>query len=114
MKQSTQFQIRRTLSVAAISILGVVACASSFAQSWPSKPIRIVIGFAPGGTTDVMARLVAQGLTESLGQSVVIDNKPGASGNIAASEVTFEEPAPAIVPTFKADKKSKSKKKKKS
>jgi len=92
MKLSKNFLIRRTLTVAAISVLGVVASANSFAQSWPAKPIRIVIGFAPGGTTDVMARLVAQGLTESLGQSVVIDNKPGASGNIAASEVIRATP----------------------
>lgn len=92
MKLNKNLLIRRTLTVAAISVLGVVASANSFAQSWPAKPIRIVIGFAPGGTTDVMARLVAQGLTESLGQSVVIDNKPGASGNIAASEVIRATP----------------------
>jgi tripartite-type tricarboxylate transporter receptor subunit TctC len=92
MKLSKNFLLRRTLTVAAISVLGVVASANSFAQSWPAKPIRIVIGFAPGGTTDVMARLVAQGLTESLGQTVVIDNKPGASGNIAASEVIRATP----------------------
>lgn len=92
MKLSKNFLLRRTLTVAAISVLGVVASTNSFAQSWPAKPIRIVIGFAPGGTTDVMARLVAQGLTESLGQTVVIDNKPGASGNIAASEVIRATP----------------------
>jgi tripartite-type tricarboxylate transporter receptor subunit TctC len=92
MKLSKNFLLRRTLTVAAISVLGVVASANSFAQSWPAKPIRSVIGFAPGGTTDVMARLVAQGLTESLGQTVVIDNKPGASGNIAASEVIRATP----------------------
>lgn len=55
--------------------------------AWPTKPLRIVVGFAPGGSTDVMARLVAQQMTESMGQSVVIDNKPGASANIAAAEV---------------------------
>lgn len=92
MKLSKNFLLRRTLTVAAISVLGVVASANSFAQSWPAKSIRIVIGFAPGGTTDVMARLVAQGLSESLGQTVVIDNKPGASGNIAASEVIRATP----------------------
>ena len=87
-----RFQLRRSLTVAALSLLGMGACISSHAQSWPSKPIRIVVGFAPGGTTDVMARLVAQGLTESLGQSVVVDNKPGASGNIAAAEVARATP----------------------
>jgi tripartite-type tricarboxylate transporter receptor subunit TctC len=92
MKLLKHIQIRSGLTVAALSILGAVASTPSLAQSWPTKPIRIVIGFAPGGTTDVMSRLVAQGLTESLGQSVVIDNKPGASSNIAASEVIRATP----------------------
>jgi tripartite-type tricarboxylate transporter receptor subunit TctC len=92
MTSTTRFQLRRTLAVAVLSLLGICASGISHAQSWPSKPIRIVVGFAPGGTTDAMARMVAQSLTESLGQSVVIDNKPGASGNIAASEVARATP----------------------
>ncbi len=92
MKHSRHFQWRRSLTVAALSLLGLGASVSSHAQAWPAKPIRIVVGFAPGGTTDVMARLMAQQLSESLGQSVVIDNKPGASGNIAAAEVARAAP----------------------
>jgi tripartite-type tricarboxylate transporter receptor subunit TctC len=92
MKSNPRFQLRRSLTIAALSILGMGASIHSHAQSWPTKPIRIVIGFAPGGTTDVMSRLVAQSLTESLGQSVVVDNKPGASSNIAAAEVARATP----------------------
>ncbi|MBS0450548.1 MAG: tripartite tricarboxylate transporter substrate binding protein [Proteobacteria bacterium] len=60
--------------------------------SWPARPIRLVVGFAPGGTTDVMARTMSQVLTEALGQSVIVDNKPGASGNVAAQEVIKAAP----------------------
>ena len=80
---------RRTVAQAALALcaLGAVGAAQAQSTHWPTKPIRVVVGFAPGGSTDVMARIVSQSLSESLGQSVVIDNKPGASGNIAASEV---------------------------
>ncbi len=92
MTTSSRFNMRRTFTLAALSLLGLGTAITSQAQAWPNKPIRIVVGFAPGGTTDVMARLMAQHLSESLGQSVVIDNKPGASGNIAAAEVARAAP----------------------
>lgn len=79
---------RRGLALAALAIFGVAGSAQAqTTPNWPTKPIRVVVGFAPGGSTDVMARILSQTLSESLGQPVIIDNKPGASGNIAASEV---------------------------
>ena len=79
------------LALCALGAVGTTAQAQTTA-AWPHKLIRVVVGFAPGGSTDVMARIVSQSLSESLGQSVVIDNKPGASGNIAASEVIRAAP----------------------
>ena len=85
-------RIRRALGATALVLGAGASPLLAQAQAWPAKPVRIVVGFAPGGTTDVMARLMAQSLSESLGQPVVIDNKPGASGNIAAAEVARATP----------------------
>jgi tripartite-type tricarboxylate transporter receptor subunit TctC len=65
---------------------------SQDASGYPSKPIRIIVNFPPGGTVDVMTRSVAQKLTEKWGQAVVIDNRPGAGGNIGAQAVALAEP----------------------
>ena len=84
---------RRALALAVLAISGIAGSAQAqTAANWPTKAIRVVVGFAPGGSTDVMARILSQTLSESLGQPVIIDNKPGASGNIAASEVVRAAP----------------------
>lgn len=57
------------------------------ATPWPTKPVRLLVGFPPGSTPDVAARILADGLAKRLGQPVVVENKPGASGNIAADQV---------------------------
>lgn len=83
---------RRLLQTAALAVctMGIVSAVQ--AQAWPAKPIKLVIGFAPGGTTDIIARVMAASLTEALGQTVVVENKPGASGNLAAGEVIRAAP----------------------
>jgi tripartite-type tricarboxylate transporter receptor subunit TctC len=85
--------LRRGIVQIVAAFCGLGAVGALQAQStWPAKPIRIVVGFAPGGTTDVMARILSQSLTESLGQTVIVDNKPGASSNLAAAEVIKAAP----------------------
>src|SRR5215468_245449 len=54
-----------------------------WAQNYPTRPVRIIVGFAPGGTTDLLARLMGQWLSDRLGQQFVIENRPGAAGNLA-------------------------------
>ena len=66
-----------------IAVLAALAfCASAAAQPYPAKPVRVIVGFPPGQATDIIARLVAEKLTSRLGQSFIIDNKPGAAGII--------------------------------
>jgi tripartite-type tricarboxylate transporter receptor subunit TctC len=68
------------------------ADASAAEQSWPTKPVRMVIPFPAGGTTDILGRVAAQKLGEALGQQVVPDNRPGASGNIGTEQVAKAPP----------------------
>jgi tripartite-type tricarboxylate transporter receptor subunit TctC len=65
---------------------------SAFAQSWPTKPVRVIVTFSPGGSSDIVARLVAIPLAVELGQSVVVDNKPGAGGTIGALDAARAAP----------------------
>jgi tripartite-type tricarboxylate transporter receptor subunit TctC len=62
------------------------------AQTYPTRPIKMVVGFAPGGPSDVMARLIGQHMSASLGEPVVVDNRPGAGGTIGGRMVSEAEP----------------------
>jgi tripartite-type tricarboxylate transporter receptor subunit TctC len=88
MKSRINRSILSRLITAALCAASLGAAATAQAQAnWPVKPIRIVVAFAPGGGVDVMVRHLTQPLAELLGQSIVVDNKPGASGLVAAQEV---------------------------
>ena len=74
------------------ALLATTAAGSVRSQAWPDKPIRIVVGFAPGGFTDVLGRLIGQKLQERLGQSVLVENRAGAAGTIGADMVAKARP----------------------
>lgn len=96
MPAQTSNHRRALLSLALIAAVGGVALSqpgtAQAENAWPTKAITLVVPFPAGGTTDTMARLAGQALSKELGQSVVIDNKPGAGGNIGAQAVARSTP----------------------
>ena len=83
---------RRSLLAAAIAAAALALPAAASAQAWPNKPIRLLVGFAPGGGTDIVARALAPKLSEILGAQVVVENRAGAAGTIAADAVAKAAP----------------------
>lgn len=83
-----QISVRTLFSALVIALCSVTA----HAQNWPTKPIKIVLQFPPGGSTDVVARILAQHMSKTLGQPVLVENKPGADGAIAGEYVVRSEP----------------------
>jgi tripartite-type tricarboxylate transporter receptor subunit TctC len=83
---------RRFLHLAASAALLPVTIRSARSQSYPARPVRLMVGFPPGGPTDISARLIAQWLTERLGQPFVVENRPGAGSNIATDAVAHSPP----------------------
>jgi tripartite-type tricarboxylate transporter receptor subunit TctC len=73
---------------AAIIVLGLAMAAPAQAQDYPSRPVRLIVGFTPGSAADITARVVAKRMSELLGQQVVVENKPGAGSNLAADYVS--------------------------
>ncbi|MDB5805951.1 MAG: transporter substrate-binding protein [Betaproteobacteria bacterium] len=82
-------------------VLAFTACALSAsmasAQNWPTRPIHVYVGFPPGSGVDMMARAISIELGQRLGQPVIIDNRPGSGGNIAAQQVAKAEPDGSIL-----------------
>jgi len=83
--------VRRTIFIAA-ALAAVLAAGGAAAQDYPNRPIRLVVAFAAGGTTDFVARQLAERAKASLGQNIVVENKPGANGAIGAEFVAKSEP----------------------
>jgi tripartite-type tricarboxylate transporter receptor subunit TctC len=78
-----------------VSTIAALACATAMAahaQAWPNKPVKVIVAFTAGGTTDLMARTVGHRLSEKLGQPFVIENKPGAGGNLGTEQVVRAAP----------------------
>src|SRR2546430_17342101 len=80
-------------AVKACALAALAISASAQAQVYPAKPIRMIVAYPPGGGTDIVGRMVAQKLGESLGQSVVVENRGGAGGNIRAGPPAAPAPA---------------------
>ena len=83
---------RRALLAAGLCALGASLAPGAFADTWPSKPVKIIVPYGPGGAVDVVTRKIAQKLTEQTGQSFFVENKAGATGTIGAQMVAKAEP----------------------
>ena len=83
---------RLVLTGFALAAAALLGAPGAHAQAWPQKPIRLIVGFEPGGVADITARVVAQKLSEQLGQQVVVDNRPRAGGIVAADAVAKAAP----------------------
>ena len=95
MNHDTRKRAAQTVRFIGLSVLGAVLASLSLqahAQAWPNKPVHLIVGFAPGGGTDIVARALSVPMTAALGQSVVVENKAGAAGTIAADNVAKAAP----------------------
>ncbi len=84
--------VMNVLHIIALCLLSLSASTASAQQEWPNKAVHLVVGFAPGGGTDIVARALAARMTENLGQSVIVENKAGAAGTIAADMISKAAP----------------------
>jgi tripartite-type tricarboxylate transporter receptor subunit TctC len=86
-----EYSMKRRIWLAT-AVAATFACTSTFAQSYPDKPVRLVVPFAPGGTTDIIARVIAEPLGKALGTTVVVENKAGGGGVVGASDTAHARP----------------------
>src|SRR5690242_41793 len=83
--------MKRALAILAAAV-ALVPSAAAFAQGYPTKPVHMIVAFAPGGPVDTVARIVGQKLVDLLGEPIVVENRPSASGNIGAQVVSRAAP----------------------
>lgn len=103
----------KNLASCLVSLFATLACVHAAAQTYPAKPVRLVVGFAAGGGTDLVARIVAQKMAQGLGQNVIVENRGGAAGAIAIERVAGSPPdgytilmmpaTVAVLPAVRAD-----------
>ena len=89
---SMRFNRRIVVTASAAALCGLTGLGAQAQGAWPNKPVRIVVPFAPGGTTDILARAVAPELSRVFGQQFVVENKAGAGGNLGAEAVAKSAP----------------------
>ena len=87
LKQRTALPRRRVLKLAAAALALPALGRTARRKPHPARPVRLVVGYAPGGATDITARLIAQRLSERLGQQFIVENRPGAATNLATEQV---------------------------
>ena len=91
----TRFNRTCAALLAGLALGGFAALAQAQAPDWPQRPVRVVVPYGPGSSPDILARTVAEPLAADLGQPIVVENKPGAGGNIGTRQATQARPASA-------------------
>src|SRR5437868_12468895 len=90
--RSTMIRLTPLALAFALALITVGAASQAYSQNYPSKPIRFIVGFPPGGSADPTTRIIGAALSEQLGQPVIVENRPGADSAIAAEYVSRQAP----------------------